>query len=360
MLNTGTGSDLHMYRKKHYRRRRRVPSTEYRKLRIPGHILSVLGAVILLLCITFYGAGAIICLGPSSAARDLFVNTVTQTSAAGFLARIWLSEDQIDEILAENETVPAAGVTDTSAVRIAADSASSSSSGASASSGISVEDVSGSTYCGKMMLISDPSRVSIYTIDTFATGGSGKQLLDMIQETGAVAGMNAGGFYDPDGKGHGGMPLGAVIKNGTLVSDYASDYKTMIGFDSRHRLIVGDMSASDAISMGMQDGITFGPALVINGQRVPYNDNAGGLNPRSAIGQRSDGTILLLVIDGRQPRSLGASFKDLCDVMLDYGAVNAGNLDGGSSSLLYYQGQQLNTSASMIGLRPLPTAILVR
>ena len=181
----------------------------------------------------------------------------------------------------------------------------------------------------------------------------------MISETGSIAGMNAGGFYDPNGKGHGGMPLGAVIQNGTLISNYESEYKTLIGFDASHKLIIGNMSAADAIGMGMQNGITFGPALVINGQRIPYPDNAGGLNPRSAIGQKSNGAILLLVIDGRQPGSLGASFKDLCDIMLQYGAVNAANLDGGSSSILYYQGQQLNASSSLIGLRPLPTAVLV-
>ena len=327
------------------------------------HFFSMLMATLFLLCFLFFGVIGILCLGPSTAARDLFVNTVTQTSAAGFLARLYLSDDEIKAITTQNDLGLSQAVTNTSAVRITDKSTSSagaaSSDTADTADGITVTDITGTSYHGKLMCIDDPARVSFYTIDTFSTSGTGKQLSEMISETGSVAGMNAGGFYDPDGKGHGGMPLGAVIQNGVLISNYESKYKTLIGFDAAHKLIIGNMSAADAIGMGMQNGITFGPSLVINGQRIPYPDNAGGLNPRSAIGQKSNGAILLLVIDGRQPGSLGASFKDLCDIMLQYGAVNAANLDGGSSSILYYQGQQLNSSASLIGLRPLPTAILV-
>lgn len=325
-------------------------------------LFSVLLAALFLLCLLFFGVIGIICLGPSPAARNLFVNTVTQTSAAGFLARIYLSADEIESITTQNDIGSSQAVTNTSAVRITKKTTASDSAGTASSdtaSGITVTDITGTSYHGKLMCIDDPARVSFYTIDTFSTSGTGKQLSEMISETGSIAGMNAGGFYDPNGKGHGGMPLGAVIQNGTLISNYESEYKTLIGFDASHKLIIGNMSAADAIGMGMQNGITFGPALVINGQRIPYPDNAGGLNPRSAIGQKSNGAILLLVIDGRQPGSLGASFKDLCDIMLQYGAVNAANLDGGSSSILYYQGQQLNASSSLIGLRPLPTAVLV-
>ncbi|MBP7347473.1 MAG: phosphodiester glycosidase family protein [Butyrivibrio sp.] len=322
---------------------------------------SVLAALLFLTCVIFFGAIGIICLGPSAAARDLFVNTLTQTSAAGFLAHIYLSDDEIEAITEQNNIGTSQAVTNTSAVRIVKETADSAATASSDSAnGITVTDVAGASYHGKLMCVDDPARVSFYTIDTFSTSATGKQLSEMISETGSAAGMNAGGFYDPDGRGHGAMPLGAVIKNGVLISNYESEYKTLIGFDASHKLIIGNMSPADAISMGMQNGITFGPALVINGQRVPYPDNAGGLNPRSAIGQKSNGAILLLVIDGRQPGSLGASFKDLCDIMLQYGAVNAANLDGGSSSILYYQGQQLNHSASLIGLRPIPSAILVR
>ena len=70
--------------------------------------------------------------------------------------------------------------------------------------------------------------------------------------------------------------------------------------------------------------------------------------------------VLLLVIEGRQARSLGATYADLSDIMLEYGAVNACNLDGGSSSMLWFEDGYVNNCASVIGIRPIPTAFLVQ
>jgi exopolysaccharide biosynthesis protein len=107
------------------------------------------------------------------------------------------------------------------------------------------------------------------------------------------------------------------------------------------------------------DAISFGPALIINGESVPILGSGGGLNPRTAIGQRADGAILLLVIDGRQPHSIGATLRDVADVMADFGAVNAANLDGGSSTLMVYNGEILNSTSLLTGPRRIPTAIVV-
>ena len=87
---------------------------------------------------------------------------------------------------------------------------------------------------------------------------------------------------------------------------------------------------------------------------------SSGLNPRSAIGQRADGAVLLLIIEGRQANSLGATYADLIKVMLDFEAVNAANLDGGSSSMLYYKGEYLTNGVVLTGSRRLPTAFIVR
>ena len=359
-----------------------------------GRMFSVLVLILVLLSVDILGALFIVCRGPSPKARDLFVSTVTQTSAAGFLAHIFLSDKEVSAILAKEEGAgnTSGVISDTDMVTVTSSSddinsesgseksgnenktsnesksgnesessdGSKSSNGSESSDGIKVDDVSGPSFNGKMMIVSDPSRVHIYTLDSYSEEGTGKQLLDMINEEGAVAGINGGGFYDPDGHGKGGLALGPVIKGGTLISDYESDYSTLIGFSTDHKLMVGNISASEAIADGMNEGITFGPVLVSGGVRTQFTDTAGGLNPRTAIGQTSDGAVLLLVVNGRQPGSLGASFKDLADVMLLYGAVNAANLDGGSSSLMYYKGEQLNSSSSLVGLRPLPDAILVK
>ena len=70
--------------------------------------------------------------------------------------------------------------------------------------------------------------------------------------------------------------------------------------------------------------------------------------------------MLLLVINGRKVNSLGASYADLIEVMLDFGAVNAANLDGGTSSFMYYDGELINDKASLYGTRKLPTAWIVK
>ena len=120
------------------------------------------------------------------------------------------------------------------------------------------------------------------------------------------------------------------------------------------------MTGKQALEEGIRDAVSFGPTLIVNGEALSGIGTGGGLNPRTAIGQRADGTVLLLVIEGRQATSLGASYTDLIRVMLEHGAVNAANLDGGSSSVMYYEGSLVNSNASVIGLRKMPTAFLVR
>ena len=80
---------------------------------------------------------------------------------------------------------------------------------------------------------------------------------------------------------------------------------------------------------------------------------------QNCIGQRADGAVLLLVVDGRQANSLGATYTDLIDIMLDFGAVNAANLDGGSSSYMVYENEIITTRASLYQPRRMATAILV-
>ena len=124
-------------------------------------------------------------------------------------------------------------------------------------------------------------------------------------------------------------------------------------------LQVGFTSTDELKTRKIRDGTGYGPVLVANGESVDPDKLVSGLNPRTAIGQRSDGAILLLVIDGRQPNSLGATYLDEAEIMLRFGAVNACNLDGGSSSLLWFRGEYINNNASVIGIRPIPTSFVV-
>ena len=120
------------------------------------------------------------------------------------------------------------------------------------------------------------------------------------------------------------------------------------------------MTAKDALEWNVRDAVTFGPVLIVNGEPVAITGTGGGLNPRTVIGQRGDGAVLLLVINGRTTSSLGASYEDCIRIMLQYGAINAANLDGGSSSVMVYNGEIINNIVSMRGDRTVPTAWIVK
>ena len=225
---------------------------------------------------------------------------------------------------------------------------------------IEVIDIEKDTYRGKMMIVRDPSRVMVGTSGEYGKSCKGKKVSKIAESYGAIAATNAGGFRDAGGVGTGGEPDGLVISEGRLKWGSLGTTYGIIGIDNNNVLVVGDMTAQAALDRGVRDAVSFGPVLVVNGEAVEVNGSGSGLNPRTAIGQREDGSILLVVIDGRQVNSLGASYSDVIELMLEYGAVNAANLDGGSSSLMYYNGEYINSCASMYGPRDLPTTIIVK
>ncbi|MEG2429854.1 MAG: phosphodiester glycosidase family protein, partial [Oscillospiraceae bacterium] len=171
---------------------------------------------------------------------------------------------------------------------------------------------------------------------------------------------NGGGFLDEGGMGNGGIPLGVVVENGVFRFGDGCGMTNVIGFDKNNVLHVGFMNSKQIKERSIRDAVTFGPPLIVNSVPTKTIGNGGGLNPRTAIGQRKDGSVLLLAIDGRQPHSLGASYKDLVDVMQKFGAVNAGNLDGGSSSMMIYKGQAQTESVSIYGERKIASGFIVK
>lgn len=298
--------------------------------------------------------------GPSNTARNLFVNSAMESSAGKFMATMFLSDEKIAQIRKDDSVVASDDITDTSLINIGTNETDTADGDDYDEDGIQIIDISNDTYKGKMMIVKDPSRVTVGISGQYGASYSGKTVMDMAMNYDAVAAVNGGGFEDNNGVGNGGTPIGLVISNGELKYGSAGSSYEVIGFDNNNNLVVGKMTASEALSRGVRDALSFGPILIVNGQASQVNGSGSGLNPRTAIGQRADGAILLLVIDGRQVNSLGASYADVIDVMLEYGAVNAANLDGGSSSLMYYKGEYINSCASLYGPRNMPTSIIVR
>lgn len=296
------------------------------------------------------GGLAVLTLGPSPTARDLFVVSMNETSMGIVFAKIFLPDEKIDEIVEANSVVPTDADVDPSLVNFDSDAQ---------AEPIVVEDVGGSTYKGKVMLIADPSRVKVAVRGEFSETVRGKTVEQMVKDYGAVAGINGGWFYDPDGMGKGGLPVGLVIAGGELLYGELGKTYEVIGFDNNNVLHTGYMTGRQALEKGIRDAVCFGPSLIVNGEPITVKGLGSGLNPRSAIGQRADGTVILCVLEGRKASSLGATLNDVIGVMMRYGAVNAANLDGGTSSVLYYNGEYIVESCAIGSPRGIPDAFIV-
>jgi exopolysaccharide biosynthesis protein len=228
-----------------------------------------------------------------------------------------------------------------------------------AANGVTIEDIQGQGFKGKVMLIKDPTQVKLAV--TKEIGVVGERVSQLVQDAGAIGGINAGGFYDPSGKGNGAFPDGVTIHNGQIVHNNIGNAQThFIGLDSEGKLIVDDMTADQALAKGIKEGVSFYPDLIVDGKPVVQGSGGWGISPRSGIGQTADGTIILVAIDGRQPTwSIGATLRSLMDVFVSYHAVTAVNLDGGSSTTMVYQGKVINRVCDIFGERYIPTAFVV-
>ena len=334
-----------------------------------GKIFAVLLETVLLIAVALYGVMFVLAKGPSTTARDIFVMSVRETSAVGFLANIFFTDEEIAQIESKKD-VEDFVETDTSLITITqpteGEDEGTQNSGPVADEwglvdedgdGIIIEPVKGEGYSGYMMVVKDPSRVIMGSVPG-SFGGRGYTVAEMVSQFDAVAGINAGGFDDPDGTGNGSIPETMVVYEGEVYYEAKGTRNGFVGFDSNYIMHVANtITSTEVKARDIQYGVCFGPVLVANGE--PCDVNISGVNPRTAIGQRSDGAVLMLVIDGRQVISLGATHQDLIDIFMDFGAVNACNLDGGSSTLMWYGGDYVNNCASVVGIRPVPTTFLV-
>lgn len=328
-----------------------------RFLRITGKLLLWVLVTLALVLAGFLVMLYMVSRGPSAQIRNLFVTSVKETSAAGFLADIFLTEQEVAAIVAPGVSQMSEINTDTQLLNFA-EAPGDEDGEVTESADIEIVEVRGALYKGKMMIVKDPSRVKVGICDEFDKDKPGLTLLELIDKYDAVAGVNGGRYNDENGFGKGGQPEGIVFSEGELVYGDLDRTYDIYGFDKNNVFICGRMTGRKAVEMGFRDAVTFGPALVVNGKAVA-DAETGGLNPRTAIGQREDGAVLLLVIEGRQTSSLGATYLDLVEVMLDFGAVNAANLDGGMSSSMAYEGEEIINNCSIKGARDMPTAFVV-
>ena len=178
-----------------------------RILFVTGRVLTVLMTVVLLLVTALYGVMYVLAKGPSPTARDLFVRSVRETSAMGWLANLYFSEDEIAKITGVNAE-PEYQQMDASLIELPGkdETAPDPNEGPvpdqwglvdEDGDGIIVEQIRGEGYSGYMMVVLDPSRVIMGSVPS-SYGTQGYTVAQMVEKFDAVAGVNAGGFRGQD------------------------------------------------------------------------------------------------------------------------------------------------------------------
>lgn len=309
--------------------------------------------------------------GPSETARNRLTMSLLEASATKWVPAVFIGEETVDQIRAKVASDLPDGQSDPTQVVIRAGDILEDDEWAGSPEGLRVEEIHGDTYNAYMMLVRDPSRVYLSPSSrSYARSRPGTRITRQIETEGAAAAINGGAFFDngtisPE---VGSVPCGLVVSQGEVLWNDGSSYYGFAGFNEDDILVVSKtMSAKDAREARIRDGCCYGPVLIRDSavNEEAYNTNSG-YNPRTAIGQRGDGTVLLLCIDGRQAGSLGATYADIIDVMVEYGAVNACNLDGGSSTVMLQRDQEgqvrtvNNVSLLQEEPRRMPTFFMVR
>lgn len=351
---------------------KRVENKKKLVLKFFGRTLSVILITILAILITLILMLTMICHGPSNKATELFATTFLETGQMKFIVSIFLSDEKVQEIVNNNSMSEMTAEVNSNLININEGDLNNN------SKDIELVQVSGNTFSGKMLIIKDPSRVKLAT--TYPWGEYGQELHELVKNSNSIAGVNGGLYVSDSNKG--GKPLGIVVCNGEIQYNNPTGYAGLhlIGFDTNNILkiislegmnseqikkLVEDEKIRDAVAFQEEssDKNNHFVKLVINGEARQMNGSGSGANPRTVIGQKADGTVLLLVTDGRGASGhLGATASDLINIMMEYGAVNAANLDGGSSSSMYYNNKYEMTSVTLYYSNSswrLPTAFVV-
>ena len=345
--------------------------------------LRVCLCILTFVAVTFAGAYFTlwtICHGPSKTARDLFVSTILETGQMKFLASWYFSEDEILAITDRNGMGKTEEDVNPDLIEIPTVDENNENPEFDID-GIELVEISGRSFFAKMLIINDPSRVKLSTIypwSDFNKSKYGETLEQLVQRGDYAAGINGGEYYSEGNWG--GIPKGLVVCDGVIQYNAPQAGDVMVGFTQNNILMIadiGNMSVEQAEQFvadnQIRDAVSFKDIddgdnnhftkLIINGTSREISGSGSGANPRTVIGQRADGAVLMLVTDGRGAAGhLGATAQDLISIMQEYGAVNAANLDGGSSSAMYYNGTYEMTSVTLYYSTSswrLPTAFVV-
>lgn len=315
--------------------------------------------------------GLTLLYGPWKNFREWLITTAMTTMTHQYYATWFYDEDVINDVLNRNKVVEIGEDTDTDLINLAATQPTEYENEYERqilerdpkNNDYKIIEINEKKMTGYLVVVYDPARIQ--TVCTKNLGVSGQYLTTMAEDNDALIAINGGGFDDPNFSSTGGSPLGVTICNWAYTSQAKySGAGGIIGFTRANKLILtSKVSVKEAKEKDIRDAVTFGPFLIVNGKASSVVGNGGwGTAPRTAIAQRKDGIVLFLVVDGRTASNPGADMDDLIKVLLKYGAYNAANLDGGTSSVLVVNNTIVNDPIDSTGAhktRPIATGFIV-
>lgn len=327
--------------------------------------ISIIVAIYALGCSSFL----FVLYGPNDTFRTWLITTAMTTMNHQYYCKWFYSDEMINEVLSQNYVAEGDESTDTSLIdfdetTVYANEYEKEILEHDEDDLFKIIEFKVNGCDAYLAAIYDPSKISVGVSKYIGVGG--QYVYDMAKQQGAVLAINGGGFYDPNYNSNGANPLGVTIADGKIITDdaYSSNNGGIIGFDWANKLVLmRDANGKEALAAGVRDAVTMGPFLIVNGKMADIKGNGGwGYAARTAIGQRKDGIVLMLVVDSNEFRTQGASIKDLAEIMERYGAINAANLDGGTSSAMVLNGALINDpidSALRHKTRGIPTMFKV-
>lgn len=337
--------------------KKKIKKRKKKKKKIP--LKTLIAFIVFELIFTACTAPFMLLYGPFENAKSTYVGAAMTSMSKQYLATWFLSDEKIASILGKSDNLQSGDSDETTNV-----------------SEIKIPTVKDDTiefyeitdnpkFNGYYLVVKDPTRVKIgYTSKLYVEGQTTSQI---AENNDAIAAINGGAFTDQSSNaqwtGNGGFPNGIIMTGGEIIHDDlgAGNKTELFGITKKGVMVVGKYSVDELKEMDVQEALSFGPSLVVNGKMTPMKGDGGwGIAPRTVIGQRQDGAIIMLVIDGRGVSSLGATLKEAQEVIYKLGAVNAINLDGGKSTTLYYDDEVRNTPSYSMGERTIPTAVIVK
>lgn len=333
----------------------------WKKILIVIVILGIIGASTL----------AFLLYGPYNGFRDWLITSSMTTMTHHWIAELFYNDETINEVMSKNKVEEIIEDTDTSSIIaiqeeekeevieyknkyekqiLAKDLDKKEYDIYADEESYRIINIEGKGYSGYLAVIYDASKIK--TLVTSKLGSCGEYLITMAKNNNAVVAINGGRFSDPGYSSNGANPRGVTYSNGKCRTFYGySSTGGIVGFNEDDVLVLSSKcTKTEAERLNIRDCVTCGPFLIVNGKSSSVLGNGGwGTAPRTAIGQRKDGIVLMLVLDGRTLSRPGADMDDLIEIMENYGAYNAANLDGGTSSVMAVNGELINDPIDSAG-----------